>query len=378
MESKTILMQQMSNLDYFFLSRELNRELAGGRFNKAYQTGERRLRFKFHKQGERNLAVELGVRAHLTKFVEEAASEQSVFVSLLRKKLDNAVVEEVSQQNFDRVIRFKLCKKEAFFLFLEMLGKGNAVLTGANSKIIGVFEGQEYAARSLKPGHEYVLPPSNKILPGEATESDFSDCKGKVVAVLSKKVALSPFYLKEACARAGVDAGAQFEELPREKVARLLQALHSLLGECKPVVYFKDGNPFAFSPFPLVKFAGDATFSFKEFKSFSDALDEYYAAARAREPEKAKPIRLLKLESALAQQQKAVSELEKREAEERAKAELVSLHAETLDHAIALANKLKKGKKTAREIEAAVNEVLAACGLRCSMRKHDELVVEEK
>ncbi|MEW5954983.1 MAG: NFACT family protein [Candidatus Micrarchaeota archaeon] len=340
-------MQAMSNLDYLFLCRELGGALAGAFLNKVYEPRPRVLRLKFHKNGELNLLVELGNAAYLTSRLEEPPKTPSHFASLLRKKLGNAVVAAVEQLNFDRLfqIRFRAVEGE-FSLVFEMFGKGNTVLCTGDGAIAAVYRQEQFAARSLKARQKYLTPPSEKKNPFEMDAADFSELSGKLVSALSKEVNLAPFYLEEACARAGIAFDADASCLSAEQKKALLKAFASLSRDFAPSVYCAEGSPTAVAPFKLAKLGGAPCM---QFGSFSQALEEYYSAApRKAAAPRAREIAALK--HALAQQEKALVEAEEGEKALRGKAVALEAGVEKAGALLEAFAGLKRKKKSDSEI----------------------------
>jgi len=339
-------MQAMSNLDYFFLCNELNEGLASAFLNKVYELRPGVLRFKFHKNGELNLVVELGNAAFLTTRLEEPPKTPSFFASFLRKKLANAVVVGVEQLNFDRLFRIRFSASADFYLVFEMFGKGNAVLCSSDGAIIAVYRREDFAMRSLKIGQKYLAPPSQKKNPFELSVDDFRELSGKIVPALSKQVNLAPFYLEEACARAGIAFDADASTLSIEQKNALLNAFASLSQEFDPRVYGVSGTPSAVAPFKLVKLGSEP---FKQFASFSQALEEYYSAMpRQNVALHAREVAALK--HALAQQEKAFAVVSEREREAREKAVLLEASVEKLNALLEAFAGCKKEKKKDSEI----------------------------
>ncbi|VVB67078.1 Uncharacterised protein [Candidatus Norongarragalina meridionalis] len=325
-------MQKMGNLDYYVLAKELA-ALEGGRINKIYSNGVFRL--KLNRNGEVNFIAEAGVRAHLTKYVEEAPERPSDFVMLIRKRLDNAKIKSVKQTNFDRLLSFVFDAKDGLFvLVFELFQNGNVVFCGSDDRIIDALKRETYAARALRPKQPYSPPPSNKKHPLELTEADIPE--GKAVAALAKAVNLPPFYLEEACSRAGQEYGAEIND----KKA-VVKALHSLFDEAKPCVYYENGKPIAFSPFPLKKL-GETEVRF--FPSLSEAVDAYYSSVE-RETKKVNPEHK-KLLHLIETQKTALAEFGVREKEARASAEYIGAH---LGEAEAALEKARRERK--RELE---------------------------
>lgn len=306
--------QAMSNLDYFFVLKELQTLLEGARLDGAYDYfGGFRLRFR--KQGTlHNLAIELGVRLHLTAKLPHSPSEPSSFVKLLREKLGNEVLEKIGQLNFDRIVSLNFSRGGK--LVFEQLGKGNALLLDETGKIVRPMRGEEFSSRKLRKGEQYSPPPNERLHPLQLNNLLLANPCEKAVAALSKTVNLAPFYLEEAVARTGREKGALVGEVEARKV---LEECKQLVNEqAAPLVYFdEEGKPAFFAPFHLNKLEGERLVA-KKFPSFSEALDEYYSGhfegqAVARGTAKVEGERA-KLRGALEQQKKA---LEKMVVEER-------------------------------------------------------------
>ncbi|HLC48537.1 MAG TPA: NFACT family protein [Candidatus Norongarragalinales archaeon] len=154
----------MSNLDYSFLVEELQ-PLLGGHMNKIYELGPNLFRFKIRGDKEYNFVAELGLRAHLSKYIEESPETPTNFAMVLRKHLENAVIEEIKQENDDRLLIFTLRKKEEFHLVFEMFAKGNLILTSADYTIIEPYKTENSKARTIKRYESYLAIPNPNRLP---------------------------------------------------------------------------------------------------------------------------------------------------------------------------------------------------------------------
>ncbi|MFH1780076.1 MAG: NFACT family protein [Candidatus Micrarchaeota archaeon] len=263
-------MQKMSSIDYAVLTEELAL-LEGSFLVRPYLVSEGVYRFKFNSKtkGSVFLLVELGVRANLTKFVEETI-EKDPLVARMRSLLENARVRAIKQLNEDRVIVFELDKKESFILVLELFGKGNVILCDAVYTILQVLTRAHYSVRSLKRGLKYVLPPQEKQSVFSLITPDSNEVQGKIVSFLSKKFNLAPFYLEEAVVRAGFSLD---DEASAVDFSKVIKEVKKLVSERAPRVYYADEKPVAFSFTKLEKYRGVTE---KQFDSFSEALDEYY------------------------------------------------------------------------------------------------------
>ncbi|MBI3588003.1 NFACT family protein [Candidatus Micrarchaeota archaeon] len=347
-------LQPMNNLDYFVELDEM-KVLEGGRLSGVYDAANG-FRLKFNAGGERNATVQNGIRLHLTSLVEPAPPAQSSFVRLLRDKLDNAIVEKVEQANFDRIVQISFAKKEKFRLVLEQFGKGNLILTDGEGKIIRPMRGEEFSSRKLRVGEKYAAPPSAKLHPRELDGkmldeiSNSGGDKPGIVAILSSKINFPPFYLEEACARAGIGFSAKVAQIEGKKLEQLVSCIKSMAaGEgTSPCVFYSGGQPVAFSAFKMEKFA-QYGFERKAFATFSDALDDYYRhghETRAREEGSQKTCNeLSKLAHSIDAQKEAIGKFEGEERENRAAGEWIYENYEKVERALEEAR--KKGEKNA-------------------------------
>ncbi|MFH0972031.1 MAG: NFACT family protein [Candidatus Micrarchaeota archaeon] len=157
-------LQKMSNLDYFFLSGELQ-PLVGGFVSKIYELRPNVFRFKIRSDREYNLIVELGLRAHLSKYIEESPEIPTNFAMLLRKHLENSKITEIKQENEDRLLIFTLQKVDEYHLIFEMFAKGNLILATADYTIIAPYKTEQTEKRSIKRHESYIaIPNPNRLL----------------------------------------------------------------------------------------------------------------------------------------------------------------------------------------------------------------------
>jgi predicted ribosome quality control (RQC) complex YloA/Tae2 family protein len=205
-----------------------------------------------------------------------------------------------------------------------------------------------YAARKLRASARYAPPPSGKKSPRELVESDLRGLRGSVVSALFKTINLSPFYLEEACARAGIKLAEKIEELSGEQRRALAGACKELLGEAlSPRVYKEGERAFAFAPFALKKIGRAEA---EEFKSFSEALDAYFESAPSA-GESAASLRfekeLRELRNLLDGQERAANAFDNEAEEKRRAGDWIRANADLVERAIGEARALKRGVNAA-------------------------------
>ena len=314
-------MQQISNLDLFFLIPEL-KALEGAFLNNVYES-KGVLKFKFKSK---NLIVDAKNKMYLSNY-EFESEEPKGFVKFLRSELSNQKLIKIEQLDFDRVCVLTFTNSELIFEFVT----GNIILV-ENGKIKAFLKESE----RIKKNKDYT-PLKTKKHPFELNESDFDVVTGDVVPAVSKIVNLPVFYIEEACVRAGISGG--IEKADKRK---LIESLKGLLSVKAPRVYYENGVPKFFSSIPLKKLEME----FKVFPSLNEALDEYYS----NQPKTSE--KLLKLKFKLEQQKKALEEFKLKAKESRSKGEAIYKNYELVESILKNpeeAVKNKKVKKTSDE-----------------------------
>lgn len=285
-------MQQMSNLDFFFLIPEL-KSLENGFLNNVYSKGDI-FKFKFRKQ---NLIVDIKNAMYVSNYDFES-EEPRGFLKFLRNELSNQKLLNIEQLNFDRVIKLTFTNS---ILIMEFATKNMILLEDGKIKSY-----IKESGRIVKNSEYKQL--KTKINPMELKEDDFKELKGGVLPAISKILNLSVFYIEEACVRAGVKG--KVEEMDKKE---FIKSLKSLFDSKDPRVYYDNGIPKFFSSIPLKKIE----LNFKTFATLNESLDEYYSNQQKTNE------KLEKLKFKLSQQEKALEEFEKKVRENREKGETI-------------------------------------------------------
>lgn len=107
-------------------------------------------------------------RFNLTEINYKAIDFPSNFLMVLRKYIDGAIINNVSQIGLDRIVRFEITTsddlkdKHNMFVYLELMGKyANLVLVDEDNKIVDCLKRippYENTSRTLFPGAVYKLP----------------------------------------------------------------------------------------------------------------------------------------------------------------------------------------------------------------------------
>ncbi len=284
--------EEMSSVDIRYVVRELQ-WLVGSRVDKVYHDKDE-IRIKLRtKEGRADLILQAGKRFHLTSYVKEAPKSPSSFTMLLRKHLGGGFIDAIEQHQFDRIVKIRVGD---YTLIGELFRKGNIVLVDSDNRIVAALRYEEYKDRAIKPKAEYRFPPAREN-PLEVSFERFLELMREnenleLVRALARKLNMGGLYAEEISIRAGFEKTTPVKNLSDEDLRKVYEAMMKTFNdEPRPNIVFKDGNMHDVVPIELRVYDG---LEKKYFKTFSEALDEYFGRLTI---EKAKIERTKKLES---------------------------------------------------------------------------------
>ena len=221
----------LSAVDLICLVRELT-GLRNAIVQKIYQTGDEILFHLYHEHERKVLRVVVGKLIHLTSYVKENPSVPPNFCMYLRKYLKGSRIAEISQPNYERVIKIVFRKGDSTFnLFFELFGTGNAVVTTEDDVIRQPLFFKRFSSRQIRPGVVYTLPPSSFDL-SDLDEVSFKrvikSSDKDIVRALAVDIGLGGTYAEEVCINAGVDKSLNPSQISDDMMDVLFNALLEL------------------------------------------------------------------------------------------------------------------------------------------------------
>ena len=245
------------------IKEELKKSLEGKRINRIFKNNEYTISIHFGKIELLLSCIPSLPICYITKSKEQPILDiASSIISNLRKNLMNAVLTDIEQLGFDRILVFhfsrinELGEIKKYKIYFECIGKlSNVIFTDEENKILDTlkkFHISENFDRILFLGETYTRPKfEKKILPVDITEKDFN-------RFLENKISLS-------------------SEI--EGVGKFLNSIKSfdefknvLNSNIKAKIYFKDKK---------IKLATVLDFEFKdydevkEFSSYDEMINFY-------------------------------------------------------------------------------------------------------
>ncbi|MEM2321126.1 MAG: ribosome rescue protein RqcH [Candidatus Bathyarchaeia archaeon] len=316
-------MDGISGFDLTVVIAELSRIIKGSRINKIYQVNPKTVLIKLRGQGETfNLLIEAGKRIHLTVYEVERPREPPSFCMVLRKYLENGVIEDISQYDLERIVELHVKRgDQKYRLIAELFEKGNIILVDSENRILHALSYRRMRDRSVLRGEEYKYPPQRGIDPKKAGLEDLyrlRDFSGiESVRGLTRLLGISGSYAEEILFRSSVDKTKPCSSLSDEEIKAIFSSVNEILykidaGSYKPcIIVDGNGNWIDVAPFPLEKYS---IFSVIEMETFNRALDEYYMRItyqeRARSIEEKARQKMARLEKILEEQRRNLRELE--------------------------------------------------------------------
>ncbi|MCH3986945.1 MAG: NFACT family protein [Lachnospiraceae bacterium] len=296
---------------------ELSSRLTGARLARIAQTesDELLLTFKTNNQYDNDghltakadtVRVQLSVNASLplVRILDEnkpSPEQAPAFCMLLRKKIGNGRLTQISQPGMDRVLIFsfehldEMGDLKIIRLNAEFMGKySNLILTDDTGTIIDAIKripASVSSVREVLPGRPYFVPGENdKLNPLTLTQSDFEARVFSQPLPLSKAIVasvtgFSPMLADEIAFEAGADGArpaSALDDAEKEAVFAAFAGMAARIREedFHPMLYRRDGEDFAYAILPMRMYEG---LEAEAFDSPSTLLSRYYASRDRRD-----------------------------------------------------------------------------------------------
>jgi predicted ribosome quality control (RQC) complex YloA/Tae2 family protein len=366
--------KEFTSFDVAIIVQEIEEAVTNSRVNNIYQFGTKTILLKLHKanQPPLRLVMEAGRRMHLTAYALRSPRVPPAFCMALRKHLRGAWLEDLEQYEFERIVVMKFKTKTGLLrLILELFGEGNIILVAENGAILQALFFKRMRDRNIIRNEPFQFPPSRGENPFKVTREELKktlkNCdKVEVVRVLTRFLGIGGFYAEEILIRAEIEKSKNCGALSTIEVDAIFNVLQSLLQnvtrfEIKPsIVLAEDGGFLDVVPFKLRHYE---TKEFKTYRSFNDALDEFYLKATATE-RATSSVEMDKITKETERLRRIVTEQEKAMQEHESEAEHAKRIGDTIyTHANGfqeLLNRFATAKSEGRDWNTLFSEVMAA------------------
>lgn len=289
------------------LAQDLNALLCGGRIDKIAQPSATTMTMGVRAGGKNFKCFATinpqSARVSLTHQSFESPQTPPQFCMVLRKHIQGAVIEDIHQIDWERMIAFKLRgrneigEETTFTLLFELMGKNsNIMLLSADGIILDAIKRVGMGTnnyRQFQPGIPYQLPPAQNKHPLDALdetmltqsmlESGLSKTASK--ALLASVAGVGPQTVTELLVRANIAPDTRVEYLGEIDYSRLWQECARLLtasqtANWQPTLVYRGREIFAFAPFTLAQFDD---FHQEEREHMTTLLEDFYEMKERQE-----------------------------------------------------------------------------------------------
>ncbi len=345
------LKTSITSFDLLALIREIQPQVTDSHLVNIYQASPKLLILKLRTRNAESyqLLLEAAKRIHLTSSRYKTAKLPPVFCAMLRKHLRNGILTEISQRDLDRLVIFEIKNGPARYkLIIELLDRGNIVLTDGNLTIIAVTTTREKTTRPTTKGATYVFPRIRGLDIREAKLDDafnvIQRSKSDTIRTLVQFLNLPGEVAEEVCLRTGISKVTPASALTLPEVESLLEQARLLAREIEeeplePVVVRNKETLESVLPRRMRLYDQS---NLTEFGSFSEALEEYFQELNLLSRVQREIEAQAKWKHVIADQIESASRLAKEAKQFRELGSLIFAHLNPLEQLLATLNQQRK------------------------------------
>src|SRR3989338_8953885 len=338
---------QLSSLDIHFLLNEL-KDLEGSKADKIYISGKEEVYIQFYKSnvGKKILRIIVG-KAIFISDVKNADETPSGFCMMLRKNLEGKFLDSIWQLESERILKlvFK-AKDEAKTLYMEFFGKGNLILCNEEDVISDSLTRQKFKDRSILPKEKYKYPNmaynffnlKNNQLADLLKNSE----KDKIVTCLAVELGLGGNYSEEVCLLSSISKDTSPKKINNDGISKIITSIKKIINSKKnPQIVYKDKEAIDSIPADLELYNG---YEKKKFSGFNEALDTYFTKELkiVKKEETISTKKIEELKRIIEEQKLTMESMEKKENENRKKAEIIYNNYQLIKEILDEINKASK------------------------------------
>jgi predicted ribosome quality control (RQC) complex YloA/Tae2 family protein len=279
-----VMKTSMTNFDIAAILPELRKHTIGGRIHNVYQITPEAFLFKIHP-ANLSLVIEPAKRIHLTRFEVKTPAKPSQLCMAFRKYVRSAKIADMQQPNFERLVSIGIERHgERHRIVVELLPRGNIILTDDQNKVIVSSKYIRMKDRNILRGQPLRLPPQrgkNLLVTSVSQIVDLRKLgKTEAVKAFSQAFGVGGVFAEEILQRAGVDKSLPANDLSDAQIEKLFRAISELkdaieAGAQSPAIVLDNDRMIDVTPFELERYKDMRK---KTYASFNDAVDEYFTA----------------------------------------------------------------------------------------------------
>ncbi|HME19401.1 MAG TPA: NFACT family protein [Nitrososphaerales archaeon] len=229
-------MAELSGLEVFALTKEIESGLSGTYVKNVYSLGDSQV-LRFGRPGGEDVCIVASPRhgVWVSRKVAERA-ETTGFTTRLRQELVRERFATARQLNRDRIFDLTFGDGEgAKHLIIEAMSPGNIIVTDSRSRILAAQSEVRAPGRRLVRGGAYSAPAQRRKSPAAATAGDVSDAVGRektAGGAVGRGFSLPKKYVAEVLSRLRVEESSSSSVL-RGREDEVASTLRSLVREAE-------------------------------------------------------------------------------------------------------------------------------------------------
>ena len=311
-------------IDVIAIIRELKNQLINSFIDKVYRVEESIL-FRLRCEVEKYFLIISKHRIGLTKYITEEGKES---ISILKKFIERCRIVNIDLlRKFDRVIVFSLHDNSK--LIFELIEPFNVVYIDDKNVIKWCFKYYEGKDRKVRIGLNYIPPPKQFLNPIDCSlEAYLSSIElgSNFIKSSARVLGVGTEIIQEACKRLSIDQ-VNYEEQAIEVLYKIREIFNEVLyQELRPRIYIDDNGKLV-SVTPIKFEIYEDKFNKIEFRTFNEAVDEYFHRLEIEEVKRSK---IESYENELRKIDKVIEDLRNRISEYEIEVKETKLKAETL------------------------------------------------
>ena len=278
---------------------ELRRVALGARIEKVYQPEKDEIVLQMRSfEGGKRLLINAGSnnpRINFSEIQKENPQNPPMFCVLLRKYLQGAKLNEITQEDFDRIayLGFDTRDEMGFecrrYLIVELMGKySNLIFANENKKIISALRTSDFSfdsVRQLISGVTYAPPSSmGKINPKTVSYEDIISLLDAAPQdkpldkwIVSSFMGIAPVVAREISILATSKTDSPIYSADRSRVAQEILKISDILNNenFSPTLVLEGEKHIEYSFIPITQYSSCTV---KAFDSAGKLLDTYFAS----------------------------------------------------------------------------------------------------
>lgn len=268
-------MREISSLELARIIEEIRENVIGARVGKIYHIDEKLLSIVLssREHGRKEMLIWAGVAVFITNSKWTKPRIPSSFAMLLRKHLEGGIIEEIKQEDFDRVLTLRIrCGGRYYRLIAFLHSKGNIILADDEYRVISAIS-WSIAGKQLHRGDKLEFGRYHNPLGGLSADELGKLSELEVWRILAVELGLGTIYARKLAERLGLDMELKLseQEASYDKLAKAIVDYVRLIYKAPARVVYRDN----FLDGYLLDLDG-------EEKLLNDVLDEYYTSIYSR------------------------------------------------------------------------------------------------